>query len=395
MSEKVRIGMVGCGGMAGAHRNGYKTLWEKKIRDFEIAATCDVDEARATKMADEVETFQGTRPEVYTRLEDLLEKEHELTAVDVCTLHRNHHTLAIPCMEKGLHVTIEKPLAITLRAGKMILDVAKKADVVFQVAENYRRSPEQRAIRWAIREGRIGAPRMIYWVDVGERLWYWTWRDHREQAGGGWSLDGGVHFADLFRFHIGPIRELYAGVNAYHPIRYGKPDTMEEPIEVDVEDTTIAVLWFENGALGQWTSTSAAPGHNFNQRAVYGDRGSIRWGEGLKSRTEEVPMERLVEQYRASLSEEESERLFPRGITETVATELYEFIGCILYGTSIETDGMEGYKAEAISIALYESAHLNRPVTLAEVENLEVESYQAQINQGLGIVGGERLEAGG
>jgi len=88
------------------------------------------------------------------------------------------------------------------------------------------------------------------------------------------------------------------------------------------------------------------------------------------------------------LSSEEDERLFPRGITETVATELYEFISAILYGTPLETDGIEGYKAEAISIALYESAHLNRPVTLAEVENLQTEGYQAQINEGLGIVGG-------
>ena len=388
MSEKVRIGMVGCGRMAVAHRNGYRTLWEHEIRDFEIAATCDIEEAQAANMADEVEAFQGTRPNVYTRLEDLLEKEQELAAVDICTLHRNHHTLAVPCLEEGLHLTIEKPLAITLRAGKPILDTAKRMDVVLQVAENYRRSPEQRAIRWAIRDGRIGTPRMIYWIDVGERLFYWTWREHRDQAGGGWSLDGGVHFADLFRFHLGPVRELYAGVEAFHPTRYGKPDTLEEPIEVDVEDTTAALLWFENGVLGQWAATSAAPGHTFSQRIVYGDQGSIRWGEGLKSRTEEIPIEQLTEQYRASLGSEEDERLFPRGITETVATELYEFISAILYGTPLETDGIEGYRAEAISIALYESAYLNRPVTLAEVENLQIEGYQARINEGLGIVGG-------
>jgi hypothetical protein len=46
---------------------------------------------------------------------------------------------------------------------------------------------------------------------------------------------------------------------------------------------------------------------------------------------------------------------------------------------------MEGYRAEAVSIALYESAWLGRPVDLADVERLEVEGYQAEINQGLGL----------
>lgn len=385
MNERVRIGMVGCGGMAGAHRKGYQLLWEHGLREFEIIATCDIDEGRAAKMADDVATFQGERPAVYSDVEDMLSKEREVTAVDIGATHQAHHTLAVPCLEAGKHVTIEKPLAITLRAGKMILDAAEKAGVVLQVAENYRRAPEQRAIHWALTSGRIGKARMIYWIDVRERLWYWTWRDHRDQAGGGWSLDGGVHYADLFRYHIGDVRSLYAGVRAYHPTRYRDRETLQDPIEVDVEDTTIAVLHFDDDVLGQWTSTSAAPGFDFSQRVIYGEEGSIRWGEGLCTRTEKLTMEELVQEHGASLSEEERERLFPRGITETVATELKEFVDAVLRGTPVETDGIGGYRAEAISIALYESAWLGEPVDLAEVERLEVEGYQAEINRGLGL----------
>lgn len=385
MSERVRIGMVGCGGMAGAHRKGYQTLWEHGLRTFEVIAACDMDEGRAVKMADDVAAFQGKRPVVYADVEKMLSAEKTLTAVDIGATHRAHHTLAVACLEAGKHVTIEKPLAITLRAGKMIVEAAERAGVVLQVAENYRRSPEQRAIRWALRSGRIGKIRMIYWIDVGERLWYWTWREHRDQAGGGWSLDGGVHFADLFRYHVGNVRSLYAAVKAYHPIRYRNREPLEDPVEVDVEDTTIAVLHFDDDVLGQWTSTSAAPGFPFNQRVVYGEAGSIRWGEGLQSRTERLTMEQLVQEHQASLSEEEKERLFPRGITETVATELKEFVDAVLYGTPVETDGVEGYKAEAISIALYESAWSGKPVDLADVEALRVEGYQAEINRGLGL----------
>lgn len=385
MSERVRIGLIGCGGMAGAHREAYQELWAQDLRDFEILATCDVVEERAVNMAESVAAFQGTRPRVYTDYQELLSRETEVHAVDINTLHRAHHELAIASFEAGKHVTIEKPLAITLRAGKLMLEAAEKAGTVFQVAENYRRAPEQRAIKWALDEGRLGSLRMLYWIDVGERLWYWTWREHKHQAGGGWPLDGGVHFADLFRYHIGPVRELYAAVEAFFPIRYRDPENRQEPVEVDVEDTAVAVFYFENGVLGQWTSTSAAPGHGFNRRVVYGEKGSLTWGVGLKTRTEELTMEALIQQHQASLSAEEKEKLFPRGITNTVATELQEFIQAVLGRGEVETDGWEGYRAEAISLALYESAHLNRPVRLAEVENLEVEGYQAEINAGLGL----------
>ena len=52
MAEAVRLAMIGCGGMAGAHREGYQKLWEAGLRDFRITATCDVETARAEEMAE-------------------------------------------------------------------------------------------------------------------------------------------------------------------------------------------------------------------------------------------------------------------------------------------------------------------------------------------------------
>ena len=387
MTENVTIAIVGCGGMAGAHREGLRKLWEAGLRGFEIIATCDLVEERAEKMAEEFEGIQGKRPRTYVDLAELLEREQDLLAVDICSLHRNHHTLAVPCFEAGKHVTIEKPLAITLRAGKVMLEAAEKAGTAFQVAENYRRTPENRAVRWAISQGMIGEPRMVYWVDVGERLWHWGWREEKQEAGGGWSLDGGVHFADLMRYHVGEVERMYASVRAFYPFRYQERDKLEDPIPVDVEDTTIAVLEFENGALGQWTSTTAAPGQQFNQRVIYGDSGSIDFSAGLKSREEngERTIEELVGEHQRSISEEEKERLFPRGITDTVATELWEFLEAVRGKGEVETDGWEGFKSQALSEALFESQALGRPVTLAEVEALQAEEYQREINDSLGL----------
>jgi len=176
--DKVKIAMVGCGGIAGAHRNGLELLWKAGYRKFEIVATCDVVKDKAAAMATEIAKFQGSKPEVYERLDTLLDNGPEFDAADICTLHCEHHTTAIPCLQAGKHVTIEKPLAITLRAGRKMLDAARKARRILHTAENYRLTPQHRAIKWAIKNGMIGNVRMIYWLQVRERLWYWTWREH-------------------------------------------------------------------------------------------------------------------------------------------------------------------------------------------------------------------------
>jgi predicted dehydrogenase len=226
---------------------------------------------------------------------------------------------------------------------------------------------------------------MLYWIDVGERLWHWGWRDDVEQAGGGWSMDGGVHFADLFRYHIGEVDELYAVSKAYCPTRYQNHEAMEGPIPATVEDTTVAVLHFKNGVIGQWTSTNAAPGARFSNRAIYGESGSIKWGEGLTTRTENLTMGDLVQEFIGSISAEEKERMFPRGVTDTVATELKEFIDAVATGSPVEITGLEGYKDEALSLALYESSELNAPVKIDQIESLEIENYQSRFNQMIGL----------
>src|SRR5713226_2424202 len=133
MAEAVRLAMIGCGGMAGAHREGYQKLWEAGLREFRIAATCDVEVARAEEMAEKVAAFQGERPKVYREVGDLLANGASFDAVDIVTVHRAHHTLAIPCLAAGKAVIIEKPLAITMRAGKRMMEAAERTGQLLAV----------------------------------------------------------------------------------------------------------------------------------------------------------------------------------------------------------------------------------------------------------------------
>jgi predicted dehydrogenase len=228
---------------------------------------------------------------------------------------------------------------------------------------------------------------MLYWLDVWDSLGKWGWRDFKADAGGGWILDGGVHFADLFRYHIGEAKTCAAFCHSYEPFRYDKSETRENPIPVTVEDTALAMLQFENDILAEWTSCKAAPGRGFNTRVVYGSEGALDWSQGFLPRQgDPVDFKALGEEFRAALSEEEKERLFPRGVTDTVATELLEYVRAVRGQAKCEVDGVEGYKDEALCFAVYESAAQGgQPVSVAAVENCEIELYQKDLNEKAGL----------
>lgn len=388
MSEVLNLGVIGCGGMTNAHLKAMQMLWDADFRDFRVVACCDLVEEAASNFAASTEEIQGFRPAVYTDYEKLLQTQPDIAAVDVSVLHREHHPIAVAVLEAGKHLFIEKPLGITMRAARLILDAAEKSGRVLQVAENYRRDPGNRAARWALQEGRIGEIWMVYWIDLFERLWHWGWRESVLDAGGGWMLDGGVHTADLLRFLAGPVREVYGYSRAYYPFRHGAhghQDLSLPAVPVDVEDTTMALLDYESGATGTWLLTEVGALHDQRTHLLYGSEGCLQVGDSLKRRDSEISMEELTKQYMASLDDEDKERWFPHGVTNSVATEIAEFVRACLYGGPVETDGHEGYRAMALCYALYESQATGQPVAVSDIEELKIEAYQSRINEALGI----------
>ena len=385
--ERLQLALVGCGGMSGAHVRGLEALWQAGIRDIQVVACCDVVEESARQRAQEIARFQRRKPAVYTDVEQMLKRSRGIEAVDICALHSQHHLLAVACLAAGKHVIIEKPLAITLRAGRQILDAALDNRRILAVAENYRRSPAERARQWAIASGRIGKPRTFYWQDVGEGLGKWGWRNFKRDAGAGWILDGGVHFADLFRYHLGvEAQRVTARFHGYEPYRYDDPAARSGGWPVDVEDCAMALIDFAGDALVQWTWQGSAPGQGFNKRVLYGSEGCIDWDTGLWSRAgKQTRTETLVKEYKRKLPEDERERLFPGGVEDSIAVELQDFAAAVRGGRSVEVDGLDGYRSQAICMAIFEASRLGRAVGMGEIERGEVEVYQGEIDRALGI----------
>ncbi|MEM2049871.1 MAG: Gfo/Idh/MocA family oxidoreductase [Thermoproteota archaeon] len=378
--EKINISLIGCGGMMGAHVNGLRQLHSRGLRVFEVKAVCDVKESLAREKAKLVAEFQDSEPKVYTNVEEMLRHE-SLDAVDIALPHNVHHTVANTCLEQGLDVIIEKPLGITMRAARSILEKARKNNRVLAVAENYRRTPENRAIYWALEQGLIGEPRMIIWISAGWSPGAWGWREDKYAAGGSWVFDGGVHLADLDRYHLRKEAvEVYAVQKTFEPVRDG--------VKVTVDDMTMAIIIYDGEVYAQWLWTRAAPGKAINLRTIYGSKGAVG-NDGLfiqrENFIETQSMNTLVSRMFERLQPEEKAKWFPKDITDTIATELYDFYDSVMNHRPPEVDGVEAYRDMAIPLGFYESAFLKKPVSVRDVEELRIEEYQKEINEKLGI----------
>jgi len=379
--EKLNIALIGCGGIANAHVDGYRDIHTRGLKVFEIKAVCDVLDRNAKFKAEIINQFQGSKPEVYTSLENML-KDQSLDAVDICLPHNVHHTVASQCLEEGLNVIIEKPLGITMRAAKIIIDKAEKSGKILAVAENYRRAPNERASWWAIKEGLIGEPRMILWTFAYWGPTPWGWREDKFAAGGSWVFDGGVHWADLDRYQLGrEAVEVFSMNHIFDPVKEG--------VKVTVDDMTMAIIRFEGNVYSQWLWTRAAPAKRLNMHIVYGSNGALST-EGIQIQKEEDKIESqlieaLVRSMRRNLKPEEAERFFPRGTNNTFAIELYDFYDSVVNKRKPEVDMWEAYRDMAIPLGFYESARLGKSVKVKDVEELRVEKYQKEINEKQGI----------
>lgn len=414
--EKLSVGFIGCGSMAIEHKDALGELYNAGCRDFRVISVCDIVESKAEFMADEFEKITGFRPTVYTDSDKMLSSEKELQSVLVITPHSNHHTLAMAAMNAGVNVMVEKPIGFTIRVAKDMMECANKTGKLLHVAENYRMDLSERAIKWAVSSGMIGTPRMLTWLDIGERKWYWNWRDHIDIAGGAWTLDGGVHHSDLFQLNLGPVNKVWAVSRAYETTRYAKyknlddyeqarrenryayfrktrslkqidPLTMEEPVTATVEDTTCALLEFESGVVGTWTVSRAAPGKIDRSNVIYGSEGALYWYDGIYNASGDqiYTREGLAEAFLKAITAEEKEILFPYGVRNSLSIEWKQHFDALNGIRPVEVNAEVGLMAMAVPMAIYESATIGAPVLMKDVLDLKVEVYQAKLNEIIGV----------
>lgn len=228
-----RAGIVGCGGIANLHAEGYIN------NEAEIVGVTDTN----SKVAAEFAGKFGVRS--YTNYQALIQETHP-DAISVCTPPVAHEEIAVYALRNGVHVLCEKPMAFDLKAAYRMRKAARGSSAILMPAFPHRFRPAIVALRDLIASGKLGSPVFFNNVFCGpmfnmEEKWF----TKKAIAGGGSILDTNSHSVDIFRFLIGEIADQKIVMHKHFK-------------NTNVEDAGILSVKAANGALGSMESAFVA-----------------------------------------------------------------------------------------------------------------------------------------
>lgn len=418
--ERIPICLVGCGGMGNRHTIAYHTLEETGLSNVDLMAVCDIRRENAERVAAEFERLFARKPLIFTDLDQML-AHPDIAAVDVVTDGSTHHEVAVAALDAGKHVLVEKPLGITIRACRHIIDAAERSGKVLATAENYRRDPVNRLARAVIDAGLLGDPFLMIQTSLGggDVMSGTPWRHLKEK--GAIGLDMGVHYADIIRYYLGDYRRIYGRGMIVEPVRR-RPNNEDHPlisyreqartypetVDATGEDSILAQYTMESGATVQFTHVGGGRGSRRFERSVHGRWGALdvprdRTGEAVRLRLEdrELSGKEILTLLPDFQLDEITTRLFGAdGVVyerpdvphatmvldaRLLAIEYHDFGEAILHGRAPEVDGHDGMAAVAAILGAYESAAAGQAIDMDEALSGQVNLYQAGIDSTLGL----------
>ena len=380
MRDTLNIGLVGDKFMGKAHSNAYHKIgmFFEPSAKICMKAICGRDEAWVKKSAEKYGW------ESYETSWERLVRRDDIDVVDITTPSNFHKEIAIGAAEEGKHVFCEKPLALNLKDAREMLEAVKKHGVKHQIGFNYRFAPAVQLAKKLIDEGKIGEIyhfRGLYLQDwIIDPDFPLVWRLDKKIAGSGSHGDLGAHLIDLARFLVGDFQRVI-GMNKTFIKKRPIVDKMEglsgkaaenaQMGEVTVDDATLFLAEFKNGALGSFEATRFAAGHkNGMSFEINGSKGSIKF-----------EFERMNELQYYSVDDEEglqgfrliqvTEDVHPYagawwpaghviGYEHTFVHELYEFIESIANDKPTVPDFYDGVKCsqvlEAVDLSIEENS---------------------------------------
>jgi predicted dehydrogenase len=246
----LKVGLIGCGGIAQHHIKGYQA------NQFSIAGITDPN-------AEALGAASALLPEAkaFTSYLELLDSG-VVNAVSICTPPFTHREIALAALQRGIHVLCEKPLAQSLEEARQIAQAAQQSSACFMVAFRHRFLPAIVKLKEIITSGQIGEPVLFTNVFCGPAFSMKDrWFARKSLSGGGTLMDTSVHSIDLFRFLIG---EVVAQQALFHRCQPG----------IEVEDISILSLKAVGGALGT-ASASWVAGEGVAMIEVVGQKGKV------------------------------------------------------------------------------------------------------------------------
>jgi len=271
--KKLRVGLVGAGGIAGTHTENYQ-----KMDDVEVVSACDVSEAGLKKFG---EKFKITK--LYATWKEML-KEEKLDAVSVCTPNGLHCESTIDSLNAGCHVLVEKPLAMNAKEGQKMLDAAKKNKKQLVIGFQHRFEGKTKVLKRAVDEGVFGKVLFVR-VQALRRLGIPNWGvfGRKELQGGGPLIDIGVHALEMAHYTIGSPEPLTCSGNVWTYMG-NKPSNIEsmwpnwDHKTYNVEDLAIGSIRMKTGAIIHIEAAFATHiEKDMWTFQVFGEKGGATW----------------------------------------------------------------------------------------------------------------------
>ena len=257
--------LIGCGRISTNH------ILAAKNNNFNILAVCDIIPEHMEAVLAKHGLEQGSSIGRYTDYKKMIADHPELQLISIATESGKHAEIALYCIDHGINVIIEKPMAMSIADADEIIRRSEKKGVKVCACHQNRFNIAVQKMRHALEDGRFGR------LSHGTIHVRWNRnRSYYEQAPwrGTWEEDGGalmnqcIHGIDLLRWTLGPeIDEVY-GVTRQQFHDY-----------LEAEDLGTAIIKFKNGALGIVEGTTNVYPQNLEETLyVFGEKGTVKIG---------------------------------------------------------------------------------------------------------------------
>jgi predicted dehydrogenase len=368
MSDKVKIAVIGVGNMGRPHARDVNDL-----PDTELTAICDIDRARA----DQIAAQYGVK--AYYDYRDLL-KGADLDGLIIATPHYDHTPITIDAFAQGIHVLVEKPIAVHAKDARKMIDAFESAqgqypDLVFAAMFMQRTYGYYLKIKELIDSGELGKLVRVTWIITD---WFRTqiyydsggWRATWAGEGGGVLLNQCPHNLDLYQWFVGmPDRVTgFATIGKYH--------------HIEVEDEVTAYFEYDDGMVGHFiTTTAESPGTN--RLEIVGEKGKLIFEGGkLKFYRNRQSMFEFIETAPGSFDKVENwviEVPFQHHGQPGHSLIIENFARAILHGEKLIAPASEGIHSVMLGNAIMFSSFLNKAVDIPIDEDAYEEKLQTLI----------------
>ena len=356
--------LMGCGKIAKKYAENLST---GKIPRGRLVAVCDIDVQRAANYGEKYNV------PFYADVHHMMEAEDaNIDLVAVLTPSGQHPKHTIELVQYGKHIVVEKPMALTLADASAMIDTCDKAGIKLFVVKQNRCNTPVKKLRKAVEEGLFGKMVMgtvrVRWCRKQAYYDEASWRGKWEYDGGAFANQA-IHHIDLLQWMMGPVESIFA-------------KSATRLVDIETEDTGVAVLKFTSGALGIIEATTATrPVDLEGSLSILGEKGTVEIGGFFAN-------EMKVWNFADETAEQRREvmklhQCNPKDVYAFSHVEyLKDIVENIIYDKKNSlVDGVSGRKSLELISAIYESIETKQEVPV----NFSLKKCRLGLPQQLGL----------